>query len=325
MTHDKPVPERGPEARPNVHEAARPADADRHNFFEAIAPAWFLPYGQLARFDRPIGAWLLLFPCWWSQSLAEIQLDHAYPNLWFWLLFLVGAFVMRGAGCAYNDFIDRDIDRHVARTAGRPIPSGRVSPTAALVLAAALSTIGLVVLLQFNTFTIWLGIASLALVAVYPFAKRFTNWPQLVLGLTFKWGALVGFAATAGTLGWPAALLYIGCIAWTVGYDTIYAHQDRTDDSVISIKSTARLFDERTHAALTALYAIAIVFWTAAAIAAGAGWPTYTGLFAVMLHFIWQVSTLDIMDGANCLERFKSNRIVGWLFLTGMFVDIVFA
>lgn len=303
---------------------ARPADADHRNWFEAIAPAWTLPYGQLARFDRPIGAWLLLFPCWWSQSLAEISANHAYPNIWFWILFFIGAFVMRGAGCAYNDFVDRDIDRHVARTANRPIPSGRVSPRAALVFAALLSLVGLAVLLQFNTYTIALGASSLLLVAVYPFAKRVTNWPQLVLGLTFKWGALVGWTAIAGRLELPAILLYVGCIAWTVGYDTIYAHQDREDDGVWGVKSTARLFGGNTHTALTALYVIALIFWIAAVWLAGASWPVVVALAAVALHFVWQITTLDITSSANCLYRFKSNRIVGWIFFAGLVTDIIF-
>lgn len=304
--------------------SARPADADHRNWFEAVAPHWALPYGQLARFDRPIGAWLLLFPCWWSQTLAEIDRNHSFPNVGFWLLFFIGAFVMRGAGCAYNDFVDRDIDRHVARTMNRPIPSGRVTPRAALVFAAGLSLVGLLVLIQFNRYTIVLGASSLVLVAIYPFAKRFTHWPQLVLGLTFKWGALVGWTAITGQLAAPAILLYIGCIAWTVGYDTIYAHQDREDDGVWGVKSTARLFAGNTHAALTALYIIALIFWIAATWAAGGGWPSYVSLTGVAFHFIWQIATLDTTSSANCLDRFRSNRIVGWIFFTGLVSDVIF-
>src|SRR5262245_16678385 len=205
----------------------RVPDARRGNWVDRLAPGVAKPYLRLARFDRPIGAWLLLFPAWWSQALAELSLGRAYPNLWYLLLFLVGAFVMRGAGCTYNDIVDRDYDARVARTAARPIPSGQVSLAAASAFLVALSLIGLLVLLQFNWFTVGLGASSLLLIAVYPFAKRFTFWPQLVLGLTFKWGALVGWAAVTGSLALPALLLYVGSVLWTIGYDPIYPHKKR--------------------------------------------------------------------------------------------------
>jgi 4-hydroxybenzoate polyprenyltransferase len=302
---------------------SRVADAAANNWFDQLAPAIARPFGRLARFDRPTGAMLLLFPCWWGQMLAEVQQGHAYPNIRYLLLFLAGAFVMRGAGCAYNDFIDRDFDAQVERTRSRPIPSGQVTPLQALLFACILSLLGLLVLIQFNTYTIWLAIASLALVAVYPFAKRATNWAQLVLGLTFKWGALVGYAAVIGNLGWPALLLYAGCVAWTIGYDTIYAHQDSRDDAVIGLRSTALRFGQDTGLWLTGLYAAAIVLWLAASLMAGAGWPVWLALAGVGLQMVWQITTLDTANPANCLERFKSNKVVGWLFALGLLCDLV--
>ena len=278
----------------------RVADADADNWFDRITPARLRPFGRLARFDRPTGAWLLLFPCWWGQTLGEISAGRAYPNPWHLLLFLIGAFVMRGAGCAYNDIIDRDVDAKVARTRSRPIPSGQVTPLQAMIFACMLSLAGLLVLIQFNTFTIWLAIASLALVAAYPFAKRHTNWAQLVLGFTFKWGALVGFAAATGGLGWPALWLYAGCIAWTVGYDTIYAHQDSRDDAVIGLGSTALRFGDDTGFWLAGLYAAAVVCWCLAALAAGSSWPAFAALLLVALQMVWQIATLDVKNPANC-------------------------
>jgi 4-hydroxybenzoate polyprenyltransferase len=301
----------------------RVADAAADNWFDRMAPAIARPFGRLARFDRPTGAMLLLFPCWWGQMLAEVQQGHAYPNVRYLLLFLAGAFVMRGAGCAYNDFIDRDYDAQVERTRSRPIPSGQVTPLQALLFACILSLIGLLVLIQFNSFTIQLGIASLALVAAYPFAKRMTNWAQLVLGLTFKWGALVGYAAITGGLGWPALLLYAGCIAWTIGYDTIYAHQDSRDDAVIGLRSTALRFGQDTGLWLAGLYGAAVALWLAASLMASAGWPVWMALAGVGLQMVWQIATLDTANPANCLERFKSNKVVGWLFALGLLCDLV--
>ena len=220
-------------------------DAPSGNWVDARAPQAWKPYLRLARFDRPIGAWLLLFPTWWSQALAEVSIGQPFPNLWYLLLFWLGAFIMRGAGCTYNDIVDRDYDARVARTAARPIPSGQVSVTQAYVFLAVLCAAGLLVLIQFNAFTIALGASSLLLIAVYPFAKRFTYWPQLVLGLTFKWGALVGWAAVTGSLSWAAFALYAGSVLWTIGYDTIYAHQDKEDDALVGLKSTALRFGRR--------------------------------------------------------------------------------
>ena len=222
------------------------ADAPASNWVDRWAPRSLRPYLRLGRFDRPIGIWLLLFPCWWSQTLAEVERGQPYPSLSFLALFAAGAIAMRAAGCAYNDYVDRDIDAGVARTRNRPIPSGQVSSLQALLFVAVLSLAGLVVLVQFNAFTILLAISSLLVVLAYPFAKRFTSYPQIVLGLAFNWGALVGWSAVKGSIGWPAVLLYAGCVLWTIGYDTIYAHQDKEDDALLGLGSTALSFGENT-------------------------------------------------------------------------------
>jgi 4-hydroxybenzoate polyprenyltransferase len=297
-------------------------DALPGNWVQRYAPSVSQPFMQLARFDRPIGAWLLLFPCWWSLAMAELARGRPYPNPWYLLLFFVGAFVMRGAGCTYNDIIDRDYDAQVARTRNRPLPSGRVTVKNALAFGAALSLIGLAVLVQFNEFTIKLGMASLALVAFYPFAKRFTNWPQLVLGLTFKWGALVGWAAIHQGIDPPAIALYAGCVLWTVGYDTIYAHQDSTDDAVVGIKSTARHFGASTHNWVGGLYGGAVCLWAVAGALATAHLMYFAALALVALQLAWQVTTLDTADPANCLRRFKSNKDVGFAIFLGLLADM---
>ena len=310
------------------------ADAAAGNWVDRYAPVGLRPYLRLARADRPIGVWLLLFPCWWSLVLGLIahandKVGAAQPfpigqALWFGLLLAIGAFVMRGAGCAFNDYVDRDYDAKVQRTMSRPIPSGQVSPNEALAFVVGLSFVGLAVLVQFNWFTIWLAIASLALVAVYPFMKRFTYWPQLVLGLTFNWGALVGWAAVHGNLSIAACLLYAGCVAWTVAYDTIYAHQDKEDDLSLGLKSTAIRFGEATHTWLFGLFALTVLCFAVAAYLAGAAIFTQLALLAIAGHFVWQTVTLDIDDAGNCLVRFKSNRFVGWLLLAGLVADLIF-
>jgi 4-hydroxybenzoate polyprenyltransferase len=312
-----------PDPKNSMSPETRVADARPTNWFDSVTPAWARPYGHLARFDRPIGAWLLLFPCWWSQALAEVSLGRSYPNFWYLALFLIGAFVMRGAGCTHNDIIDRDYDKRVARTASRPIPSGRVTVLQAFIFALALCAVGLLVLLQFNRFTILLGVASLGLVAIYPFAKRYTHWAQLMLGLTFKWGALVGWAAITGGLAWPAILLYIGAVLWTIGYDTIYAHQDKDDDAVIGLKSTALLFGDKTPVWVGGFYAGAWFFWFAAVSLVGVSLITVTALAAVAGQFAWQVATLDIKRPSNCFDRFYSNRYVGWLFFIGLVLEML--
>lgn len=298
------------------------ADALPANWVDRFAPRFMRPYLRLGRFDRPIGTWLLLFPCWWSQTLAEIGTGRAYPRLDHLALFAVGALVMRAAGCAYNDYVDREIDAKVTRTASRPIPSGQVTPAAALVFVVLASLCGLAVLLQFNTFTILLAIASLAIVAVYPFAKRLTSYPQLVLGLAFNWGALVGWASIKGSIGWPAVVLYLGCVLWTVGYDTIYAHQDRDEDAQLGLGSTALRFGENTVSYVGALYGTAVVLWLLAGAIAGTHLIYFLALTLVFLQMSWQVATLDTADPANCLRRFRSSRDVGIAVFLGLVMDM---
>ncbi len=290
------------------------------NWVDGLAPAFTRPYLRLARLDRPIGSWLLLIPCWWSVGLTGMRADH-FPSLWHIALFFIGAFAMRGAGCTWNDLVDRDLDAKVERTRSRPIPSKQVTVTQATIFMLAQALIGLLVLIQFNRFTIITGIASLGVVAIYPFLKRFTYWPQIGLGLAFSWGALMGWPAAFGEMGWPALVLYAGSIAWVIGYDTIYAHQDRDDDSLIGIKSTALLFGERTPAMLTKFYAAAVVLIGAAGLMAGGGVIFIVGLVAFAAHLVWQVIQIRIDDSAHCLMLFKSNRDAGLILFGAMLLD----
>src|ERR1700716_2619341 len=302
--------------------AARVSDATG-NWVDTYAPLWSRPYLRLSRLDRPIGSWLLLMPCWWSAALAA-GIAHDLRRLPFILvLFLIGAFVMRGAGCTWNDITDRDLDAQVERTRSRPIPAGQVSVPQAAAFLVLQALVGLLVLLQFNRFAIMTGIASLVIVAVYPFMKRITWWPQVVLGLAFSWGALMGFAVTLGRIDATALLLYAGSIAWVIGYDTIYAHQDAEDDALIGIKSTALLFGARTHQALTVFYGLAVVLIGAALALAGARWPAWIGLAAFAAHLVWQIKRLEIGDPALCLRIFKSNRDAGLLLFAGLLADAV--
>jgi 4-hydroxybenzoate polyprenyltransferase len=300
--------------------AGRVADSTG-NWVDRRAPAWARPYLRLARADRPIGSWLLLLPCWWSAALAADHAGAAGPNPWHLLLFAIGTVAMRGAGCTWNDLVDRDLDGRVERTRSRPIPSGEVSVRAARGFLVLQALIGLAVLVQFNAFTIALGVASLAIVAVYPLLKRITYWPQIGLGLAFSWGALMGWAAAFGRLDGPALLLYAGSIAWVIGYDTIYAHQDREDDALIGIKSTALLFGERTKPALAAFYAAAVLLIGLAGFSAGAGAVFATGLALFAAHLGWQVRRLDIADPALCLAVFKSNRDAGLVLFAAIALD----
>ena len=302
--------------------ATRVADSTV-NWVDTVAPAWSRPYLRLARFDRPIGSWLLLMPCWWSAALSA-GIAHRLDRLPLDIaLFFVGAFVMRGAGCTWNDITDRDLDAKVERTRSRPIPAGQVSVKQALAFLVAQALVGLAVLLQFNRFAVATGIASLLIVAVYPFMKRITWWPQIVLGLAFSWGALMGFAVTFGRLEATAFVLYAGSISWVIGYDTIYAHQDTEDDALIGIKSTARLFAERTHEALMVFYGLAVVVIGFALALAGAGVAAWIGLAVFAVHLVWQIRRLKISDPALCLRIFKSNRDAGLLLFAGLLINAV--
>jgi len=292
-----------------------PLDATAHNWVEYAPPA-AQPYLRLMRLDRPIGAWLLFLPCVFGVALGSATQPHGFgntANIFLAGLFGLGAIVMRGAGCTYNDIVDRDIDAQVARTRGRPIPSGAVGLKAAWLFLGAQCGLGLLVLLQLNPLSVVLGAASLVLVALYPFMKRVTWWPQAWLGLTFNWGALLGFAAATGRLALPAFLLYAGCFFWTLGYDTIYAHQDKEDDALIGVKSTARLFGDNSHIYVAAFYFAAILLVALGLAAAGARIWTLLFLAPAALHLLWQAARLDVNDTQNCLALFRSNRDTGLL------------
>ncbi len=291
------------------------------NWVDTGAPGWLRPYLRLTRLDRPIGWWLLLLPCWWSAALAAIPAGWWGPDPWHLVLFLVGAIVMRGAGCTWNDLVDRDIDGRVERTRSRPIPSGQVTVRAAAVFLVIQALVGLAVLLQFNGFAIGAGAASLGVVAIYPFMKRFTYWPQIFLGLAFSWGALMGWAAAFGRLDLPAVLLYAGSIAWVIHYDTIYAHQDREDDALVGLKSTALLFGENTKPMLALFSAAAVALIALAGWLAGGGLVFALGLAGFAGHLAWQIRVIDIADPALCLRLFKANRDAGLILFAGLVLD----
>ena len=294
------------------------------NWVDGFAPEWSRSYLRLARLDRPIGSWLLLLPCWWSVGLAAVH-ANTEVNVWHTILFFIGAFAMRGAGCTWNDIVDRDLDSRVERTRSRPIPSGQVTVAAATGFLVLQALVGLVVLLQFNDFTHYVGFASLAIVAIYPFMKRITYWPQIVLGLAFSWGALMGWPALFARLDPPAIMLYAGAIAWVIGYDTIYAHQDRDDDALIGIKSTALLFRERTKPMLAICYVLAVVLIAIAGWSAGAGVIFALGLAAFAAHLAWQIIRLDIDDPENCLAVFNSNRDAGLILFAALALQAALA
>ena len=322
-------------------------DIPRGSWIDRWLPAPVRPYTRLMRLDRPIGTWLLLFPCWWGMALAI----SAYTNLYGgdgpgWLLllrqldnaalFAIGAIVMRGAGCTYNDIVDREFDAKVARTALRPIPSGQVSVRAAIIFFLLQLLTGFIILLQFNPPTILLGIASLLLVFTYPLMKRITYWPQAFLGLTFNWGALMGWTSVVGwksvpILGpfaewatinggmyWSPLLLYAAGIAWTLHYDTIYAHQDKEDDALIGVKSTALKFGSATKPWLWLFSAATVLLFGLALLAAKLNWPAWIALAAIALHLAWQIKAVDLNDPADCLAKFRANRWIGWMLLAGI-------
>ncbi|SNY92511.1 4-hydroxybenzoate polyprenyltransferase [Cohaesibacter sp. ES.047] len=303
------------------------ADAVRDHWVDIWLPEVFRPYARLSRLERPIGWWLLLWPCLWSMTLAVSTTDRAHhPDaltiLWFGFVFWLGAVAMRGAGCTYNDLVDHKIDGMVERTRSRPLPSKQVTRLHAWGWLAFQALVGLFVLLQFNSYTIALGFASLGVVAIYPFMKRITHWPQLVLGLAFSWGGLVGWTAITGELALAPLLMYVACAVWTIGFDTIYAHQDKEDDVMIGVKSTALLFADNTKIWLMFFYGVMVVFMASALVSSGVSWPAFVGLGAATLHMGWQIWKLDIHDAEQCLALFRSNTQIGWLLFVGLLASL---
>jgi len=296
-------------------------DALTGHWVDTRAPRRFRPYLKLARIERPIGWQLLLLPCWWSAGLAAIADRQAFPNPWHCLLFLIGAVVMRAAGSTFNDIVDRKLDAQVARTRGRPLPSGQVSVKAAALFMIGLSLVGLLVLLQFNRFTIVTGIASLAIVAIYPFMKRITQMPQFVLGLAFSWGALLGWSAVFGRLDPPAYLVYAAAILWTIGYDTIYALQDIEDDIIAGIKSSARYFGQYGRQAIGACFGFAVLLIAVATWMVGGGVFAWLGVASFAAHLGWQVSQISGVTPMLALRLFRSNWHTGLLLAAGFALD----
>jgi 4-hydroxybenzoate polyprenyltransferase len=296
------------------------ADAYAGNWVDRLAPAATRPYLRLSRADRPIGTWLLLLPCWWGLTLAMLSDGQAgWRDLWIFAGCALGSFLMRGAGCTWNDITDRHIDGSVARTASRPIPSGQVTVRGALIWMAAQALIAFGILLTFNIAAIALGVLSLLPVAVYPFAKRFTWWPQVFLGLAFNWGALLAWTAHSGQLEAPAVILYLAGIAWTLFYDTIYAHQDAEDDALIGVKSTARLFGDNSPRWLR-WFLVATVSLMAVAVILAVPDARLTALLVAICgpwvmgwHMQGQMRRLRLDDTARLLQLFRSNRDAGLL------------
>jgi 4-hydroxybenzoate polyprenyltransferase len=297
-----------------------PADAPSGNVVDRFAPSSLRPYLRLARIDRPIGWWLLLLPCWWSSALAAVAANRP-PDVRHLMLFLVGAVAMRGAGSVWNDIVDRDLDGSVERTRNRPLPSGQTTVAMAGAFAVLLCLVGLAVLLQFNWFAVALGFLSLLPVAVYPFMKRITDYPQAVLGLAFAWGGLMGWACFAGSLSVAPVVLYAAAIAWTVGYDTIYAIQDIEDDGIVGIRSTARRFGPRAPALIGACYLAAAILVGVALILVEAGLASWLGWLAFTGHLCWQLTRIDMRDGRVALRLFRSNRDAGLLLFAGLLLD----
>ncbi len=290
------------------------SDIPAGTWIDRLTPPAARPYLRLMRLDRPIGAWLLLFPCWWSVALAA----DGWPDARLTILFAAGAVIMRGAGCVLNDIADRRFDARVARTRTRPVASGEIGVPRAIAFLGLLLALGFLILIQFNPFAVLVGAASLALVAVYPFAKRITYWPQAVLGLTFNWGALLGWAAVRGELAPSAIVLYLAGVFWTLGYDTIYAHQDKGDDIIAGVKSTALKLGDATRPWLLVFYLLFAGLLALAGSLAGLGAVFAVALAAVAAHLFWQAWFVNLADPARCLAVFKSNRAVGWIVLAGI-------
>ena len=302
-----------------MSETTKIADAVKASWVENL-PARSIPYAQLMRLDRPIGWWLLLLPCWWGLALAQIAVGGGWPDLWKAVLFLIGAIVMRGAGCTLNDIVDRDIDNKVERTRMRPLPAGMISLRGAFVFLGAQLLLGLVILLQFNLLTIVTGIASLAIVAIYPFMKRITYWPQVVLGFAFNWGALLGWTSVHNGFSLAPVLLYFGGISWTLAYDTIYAHQDKDDDALIGIKSTALKFGDATIYWLVLFFGLALAFIDTSLWLVSAPVAAHVGIAGATMHAAWQISRFDGDDSPTCLKLFRANRMFGVIILLGILI-----
>jgi 4-hydroxybenzoate polyprenyltransferase len=309
----------------------RVRDATEKNWVDRFCPVWSRPFLRLSRADRPVGTWLLVIPCWWGLLFAILS-TGAVPTLfdgWIAIGCLLGAFLMRGAGCTWNDITDRKYDAQVARTKSRPLPSGQVTTKGAVIWMGVQALLGLVILLTLNNTAILLGFASLVLVAIYPFAKRFTWWPQIFLGLAFNWGVLLAFAAHAGTITFPVVVLYVSAISWTLFYDTIYAHQDAEDDALIGLKSTARLFGENSPKWLFWFMISTLLLMTVAVSGIVSGalnvlslMICLTGIWVFGWHLTWQLRRLNIEDSENCLHLFRSNRDAGLLFALALAVAV---
>jgi 4-hydroxybenzoate polyprenyltransferase len=289
-------------------------DSERRGFIGAL-PAALRPFASLVRLDRPIGTWLLYWPCAWSVALAGVG---GRFDLFLWLG--LGAFAMRSAGCVYNDIVDRDLDGRVERTRLRPLASRRVSLSSAWLLIALLCGLGFVVLLQLKPAAALIALGSVAPVAAYPFMKRITWWPQAWLGLVFSWGALVGWPAVTGSFALPPLLLWFGSISWVVGYDTLYAIQDKEDDALVGVKSSARRLGERARTGIAIFYAISLLLMGAAMWSVRPEWLALLALFPAALHLSWQVASVDPNDGDLALRLFRSNRVFGLLVFLGMLV-----
>lgn len=308
--------------RLEIQDNGRVSDAVDHHWVDIHAPKIIRPYLRLSRIDRPIGTWLLLLPCWWSLALSIVNnpSSRRLEDIWIVCACAIGAVLMRGAGCSWNDYNDRKLDALVKRTRSRPLPSRQITPKAALIWMIMQSILALIILLTFNSFAIFIGVASLIPVAIYPFAKRFTWWPQIFLGIAFNWGALLAWAAHSGSLSFAPAMLYISGIFWTLFYDTIYAHQDREDDDLVGIRSTARLLGEHTKIWLATFATLAFLFMAFSAfqvISASTGfWVIILLLSGVVffgLHLAWQLKQLNINNSKICLNLFRSNRNAGLL------------
>lgn len=296
----------------------------RRSVAESLLPRPLHPYVRLARLDRPIGTWLLLLPCWWGVALGLNTADADF--VWaaaLVILFTIGAFAMRGAGCTFNDIADRDIDGQVARTALRPIPSGETTVTKAGIFLAFQLLIGAAVLFTLNTPAILIGLLSVPIIALYPFAKRFTDWPQAVLGLAFNWGVLVGFAAMTGGLSFGAVVIYAAGVLWTIGYDTIYAHQDKEDDAMVGVRSTALLFGEMTKTWLWMFYGAMFALQALGGAWSHLGIGFWIGLAAVGAHLVWQILALDLESPDDCLAKFQANRDTGLLILLSLLLGLI--